>query len=82
MNVVDIPKAIVRRKYKDVLKTRVGRGFSLNELKKVGLSVREARKIGLYVDERRRSVRQENIEFLRMFLEKIGKSIRPQSISS
>ena len=62
------PNPIVRRKHNDVLKVRIGRGFSINELKEVNLSVREARKMGLYVDERRKSIHAENVEVLRNYL--------------
>jgi len=69
---METPTPIVRRKYKDVIKVRAGRGFSVNELREVGLSVREARKLGLYVDERRRSIRRENVEALKLFLSRRG----------
>ncbi|MCL7383524.1 MAG: ribosomal protein L13e [Thaumarchaeota archaeon] len=62
------PNPIVRRKHLDVLKVRVGRGFSINELKEVNLSIREARKMGLYIDERRKSMHSENVEVLRNYL--------------
>ncbi|MCS7125520.1 MAG: ribosomal protein L13e [Aigarchaeota archaeon] len=68
---MDPPKAIVRRKIKDILRQRVGRGFSINEVKVVGLTIREARRLGLYIDERRRSKRDENIEILRNYLSSI-----------
>lgn len=71
---VVMSQAIVKRKHEDVLKVRVGRGFSVNELRKVGLSIREARKIGLYVDERRRSLREENIEALKNYLRSLRSS--------
>merc|ERR1711988_46939 len=39
------------------VKTRVGRGFSLAEIKAAKLSKREARSLGVAVDHRRRKVR-------------------------
>ncbi len=50
---------------------RVGRGFSVEELKAVGLTIEKARKLGLYVDKRRKSIHQWNIEALKKFLEEI-----------
>lgn len=66
---------MVRRKHRDVVKVREGRGFSVNELREAGLSVREARRLGLYVDERRRSTRRENVEALKRFLSQVGKAV-------
>ncbi len=52
---------------------RVGKGFSVGEIKAVGLDVPTARKLGLYVDTRRRSVHQDNIKALSEWLEKLKK---------
>ncbi|MEM2928097.1 MAG: ribosomal protein L13e [Nitrososphaerota archaeon] len=46
-------------------KKRIGRGFSINELKEAGITLDEARKIGIYIDFRRRSKHIENIEKLK-----------------
>ena len=50
---------------------RVGKGFSKEELKAVGLSVREARKLKIAVDERRKSCYPENIQMLKNYLESL-----------
>lgn len=47
---------------------RVGRGFSLGELKAVGLDFKKALKMGLSIDKRRKSIHQENIELLKELL--------------
>jgi len=49
---------------------KIGRGFSLGELKAVGLNPRKALKLGLRVDKRRKSIHKENIELLKTLLNK------------
>ena len=50
-------------------KKRLGRGFSIGELQSAGISLSEAKKLGIYVDKRRRSVHQENVEYLKKLKE-------------
>jgi len=50
---------------------RPGRGFSIGELKQVGLTPKMAMQLGLYVDRRRKSVHPWNVEALREYLEKL-----------
>jgi len=64
----EAPNAIVVRKHHILIKRRVGKGFSLGELKVVGLSVEQARRLKLKVDERRSTVHPWNIEALRQYL--------------
>lgn len=61
-------KAVVVRKIKGLVKKRFGKGFSLGELRQVGLTVHKARKLGLYVDRRRKTVYEENIKRLKALL--------------
>jgi large subunit ribosomal protein L13e len=67
------PKALVVKKTGPTYRIRIGRGFSIEELREVGLTVKEARKIGLYVDERRSSKHQENINMLKEWLKELRK---------
>jgi len=53
-------------------KRRRGKGFSLGELRAVGLDSETARKIGLPIDKRRKSVHEENIKALKDFLNKVS----------
>lgn len=50
---------------------RVGRGYSIGEVRAVGLSVEEARLLGIRVDTRRDTVWDINIQRLRDWLNKV-----------
>ncbi len=49
-------------------KQRLGKGFSLGELKKAGLNVKQALKLGIFVDYRRRTLHEDNVKALEGFL--------------
>ncbi len=49
---------------------RLGRGFSLGELKEAGISLTEAKRIGIPVDRRRKTVHAWNIEALKKLVPK------------
>jgi large subunit ribosomal protein L13e len=61
-------KAVVVRKVKGIVKKRLGRGFSLGELRQAGITVHRAGKLGLYVDRRRKTVHEENVKKLKALL--------------
>ncbi|MDK2371783.1 MAG: ribosomal protein L13e [Candidatus Korarchaeota archaeon] len=44
---------------------RLGRGFSLGELREAGISITEARRKGIPVDRRRKTVHPWNVEALK-----------------
>lgn len=71
------PKPLVKEPMRiakgGVVRWREARGFSIGEIKKVGLTVEEARLLGIYVDERRKSVHEINVKNLSEWLSKIAK---------
>lgn len=75
---IKVPESVVKVPLRKGLptKTRVGRGFSLPELKAVGLDIKKSRKLGLKVDERRDSCHEENVKLLKEFLEKEAQKTR------
>jgi len=50
---------------------KVARGYSVGEVKEVGLTVREARLLGIRVDERRKTVHEVNVQRLSEWLAKV-----------
>jgi large subunit ribosomal protein L13e len=57
---------------------RLGKGFSLGELKAVGLNPKQALKLGIPLDIRRKTIHEENVEKLRKFLEVKRESVGPK----
>lgn len=47
---------------------KIGRGFSLGELKESGISITEAKRKGIPVDRRRKTVHPWNVEALKKLL--------------
>jgi ribosomal protein L13E len=64
--------------YKKGGKERFGKGFSREELKKVGLSLKEALRMKIPVDCRRRTAHEENIEVIKTFLGSMKAEIKPK----
>lgn len=64
---------------------REGRGFSIGELRELGLNIGEARRLGIPVDQRRSTCYEENVERLRSWLaeaEKTGfRAPKPRQVS-
>jgi len=65
-----LKKPIVKSPGKRIF--RIGRGFSLGELADAGLTIDEAKRLGIAVDRRRKSVRKENIEALKTYIESLA----------
>lgn len=64
------PPALIRHG-KIVKKWKIGKGFSIGEIRKAGLTVKKARKLELRVDKRRKSVHEENIKAIRKYIRKL-----------
>ena len=50
-------------------KQRLGRGFSREELKRAGSNLHEALRFGMPVDAKRKTVHEENVEAVKIFLQ-------------
>jgi ribosomal protein L13E len=48
-------------------KTRSGKGFSQEELKKAGLNKTEVKKLGVPVDKRRKTAHDQNVKTLKTY---------------
>ncbi|EZQ06741.1 MULTISPECIES: ribosomal protein L13e [Acidianus] len=46
-------------------KIKLGRGFSLGELKKAGITLSSAKEMKIRVDRRRKTINPENVELLK-----------------
>ncbi|MBS7621510.1 ribosomal protein L13e [Candidatus Bathyarchaeota archaeon] len=64
--------------FKNRGKQRLGKGFSLGELKEVKLSMKQALKLSIPVDSRRRTIHESNVKALKEFLAKI---VKPEKAS-
>ena len=51
------------------IKKRVGKGFSLGELREAGLTKQQARKLGLRVDKMRKTTHSENVSLLKKIVQ-------------
>jgi large subunit ribosomal protein L13e len=74
--VVEIPPPKVKRvalvKYRGIDRGfKIGRGYSLGELKEAGLSKKIAKYLNIPIDPRRKSIYSENVENLKKFLEAV-----------
>lgn len=82
-----VPKPLVKMPARisqgGVVRWRYGRGFSIGELRAIGLNVDQARLLGIPVDERRETSWPENIETLRKWLVEVleGKIQPPEPTS-
>lgn len=59
-------------------KKRVGRGFSIGELKKVNFDFKKALKMGIPIDVRRRTVHEENVKALKSLKVKAPKKAKQE----
>ncbi len=58
---------------------RSGRGFSLSEIRTVGLNVPQARKLGIYVDPRRKTLHEFNVKALEVLMEERQKQLEEEA---
>jgi ribosomal protein L13E len=59
-------------------KQRSGRGFSKEELQKAGLNLAEAKRLEIPVDKRRKTVYDQNVEALKVYVETKKAEAKPK----
>ena len=64
--------------FKEAEKQRLGKGFSRGELKKAGLSLKEALKFGIPLDSRRKTLHEDNVEAVRVFVREKKAASKPK----
>ncbi len=77
---VEVPKPIVKKtrmlKFKGIdVGVRIGRGFSIGEVKAAGINIKLAKQLNIPIDTRRKSIHEENVENLKKFLEQISEIV-------
>ncbi len=72
---------IVVQKARTKFEFRGGNGYSMEEIKAVGLSVKKAREMGIRVDIRRNTCYDKNIEFLMGTYELSRQEVKPKAKS-
>lgn len=58
--------------------TKIGKGFSLKELKESGFSIQEAKKLRVRIDKRRKTSYPENVEVLKKLKEQLQQKKQAQ----
>jgi len=59
-------------------KQRSGRGFSAEELEKAGLNLAEAKRLEIPVDKRRKTVYDQNVEAVKVYVETKKAEAKPK----
>jgi large subunit ribosomal protein L13e len=78
--VIEVPPPKVKRpvivRYKGIERGfRVGRGYSIGEIRAAGLNLKLAKYLNIPIDPRRRSIHNENVESLKKFIEMVRELI-------
>jgi large subunit ribosomal protein L13e len=60
--------------FKKNRKSKEGRGFSKEELRKAALEFKKALKLGIPVDSKRRTLHEENVEALKKYVGSLKKA--------